>query len=204
MTFTPDTVVFDVGGVLLDWNPEHLYCKLIPEAGAREHFLTTVCPPEWNLQQDLGHPPARAVAERQREFPEYAELIAAWWERWDEMLGGAIPGTVGVVDDLRRAGVPTYALTNFAAENWPRACQRFPWLLQFDGIVVSGRERVAKPDPRIYQRLCARYGIEPARAVFIDDRADNIAAAERLGFTGVRFASADALRPQLRDLGLPA
>ncbi|QBI21660.1 HAD family phosphatase [Egibacter rhizosphaerae] len=198
----PTAVVFDVGGVLLDWDPRHLYRKLIPDRDEREWFLAHVCNPEWNAQQDRGRPFVDAIAERQAAFPAYRELIAAYWERWDEMLGGPLVGTVAVLDQLERAGVACYALTNFSNETWPRAFRRYPWLGRFAGIVISGRERVVKPDVRIYQRLIARYWLDPAETVLIDDRPENVAAAERIGFQALQFVSPIGLREDLRSHGL--
>ena len=197
-------VVFDVGGVLIEWDPRRLYRALLPDDAAVEHFLATVCTPQWNHEQDRGRPTAEAVAELTTEFPEHAELIAAYYDRWDEMLGDAIGGTVAILRDLRRAGVRVLALTNFSTEKWPLAVERFPFLGEFDGVVVSGAERLAKPDPAIFDVLCARYAVAPARSVYVDDLTHNAEAAAAYGFDALLFTGAAALRTELTDRGLLA
>jgi 2-haloacid dehalogenase len=158
-----DSVVFDLGGVLVDWNPRHLYRKLFDDEEAMEEFLATVCTPAWNAEQDRGRAWADAVEELARHFPDQHELIAAYHTRWEEMVPGAIPGTPKVLADLQSAGVPCYGLTNFSAEKFPVARRRFGFLATLDGVVVSGEEGVCKPDPEIFHRLARRFHLEPAR-----------------------------------------
>ncbi|MCB1538117.1 MAG: HAD family phosphatase [Rhodospirillales bacterium] len=191
------TVVFDVGGVLIDWNPEYLYRRLIPEARAREAFLKTVCTRAWNAQQDLGRSWADAVRERIAAFPEHESLIRAYDENWHEMVAGLVPGTSELKDNLRARGVKVFALTNFSAEKWTLAQSLWPTLARFDGVVCSGVERVAKPDPAIYRVLFNRHALDPAACLFIDDLPANVAAARDLGMRGHVFTNAGALADTL-------
>jgi 2-haloacid dehalogenase len=196
-------VVFDLGGVLIDWNPRHLYRKLFPgDEAAMEEFLANVCTVEWNERQDAGRTFSDALAELLPRHADKAHLIEAFGRRFDEMIPGAIEGTVGIVADLKRAGVPRYALTNWSAETFPPQRNRFPFLSWFDGIVVSGEEGVIKPDPRIFRVLLERYRIAPEEAVFIDDNPGNAAAAAALGIHGIHFQSPEQLRRELESLGL--
>jgi 2-haloacid dehalogenase len=196
-------VVFDLGGVLIDWDPRYLYRPLFDgDEAAMEAFLTTVCTPEWNRRQDAGRPWSEAVASLIVEHPEQRYLIAAYWERWQDMLGEAIAPSVDVVAELRAGGVPLYALSNWSAETFPIARPRYPFLEWFDGIVISGEVRSAKPDRRIYEALLERHRLDPGSVVFVDDVAANVAAAEELGMRGIRFTSAPDLRRELVSLGL--
>ncbi len=190
-------VVFDLGGVLIDWNPRHLYRKLLPDAASVEAFLAEVCTAEWNLQQDAGRTVAEAVAELSARHPDRAELIAAYYGRWEEMLGGPIDDAVAVLEELDAAGVPLYALTNWSRETFPIARRRFRFLERFRGIVVSGEERVAKPDARIYRLLLERYALDPAGCLFIDDVAHNVDGGRAAGMDGLLFTGAAALRREL-------
>jgi 2-haloacid dehalogenase len=190
-------VVFDLGGVLIDWDPRYLYRKLLADEAAVEEFLATVCTPEWNAEQDRGRPFAEAVAELVERHPVHAAAIAAYHERWTEMLGGDIPGTVELLAELRAGGVPLYALTNWSAETFGSARERFAFLAWFDGVLVSGEERMIKPDPAIFRLLLDRFGLDPETTFYIDDSPANVAAAGRLGFDAVRFTGPGQLR---RDL----
>jgi 2-haloacid dehalogenase len=196
-------VVFDLGGVLIDWDPRHLYRRLFDgDDAAMETFLATVCTPEWNLEQDAGRPWAEAIATLVAEHPEQRDLITAYWERWPETLGEAIGPTVEVLEELRAAGVPLYALSNWSAETFPAALPRYPFLGWFDGIVVSGDVRAVKPDRRIYDALLERYDLQRDSILFIDDVAPNVAAARSLGIRSIQFTDAPALRGELVTLGL--
>jgi len=195
-------VVFDLGGVLIDWDPRHLYRKLLADEAAVEEFLAGVCTPEWNAELDRGRPFAEGVAELAARHPEHAAAIAAYHERWPEMLGGELPATVAVLAELRAAGVPLYALTNWSAETFGVARERFRFLGWFGGLVVSGEEGIVKPDPRIFRLLLDRFGLDPAATVFVDDSPVNVAAARRVGLDAVRFEDADRLRRDLRLRGL--
>jgi 2-haloacid dehalogenase len=200
---TRSVAIFDLGGVLLQWDPRHLYRKLFNgDNAAMEHFLGTVCTEEWNERQDAG----RSFADATRELlPRHADklaLIEAFGQRFGEMIPGAIDGTVEVLADLHHGGVPLYAITNWSAETFPPLRRRFEFLTWFRGIVVSGEEGVMKPDPRIFRILLERHGVAAASAVFIDDVATNADAASALGIRGVHFRSPDQLRRELAALGL--
>jgi 2-haloacid dehalogenase len=197
-----EAVIFDLGGVLIDWNPRHLYRKLIADEDRREWFLSEICSPDWNLQQDYGRPIAEANAELVARFPEHRELIGAFYGRWPEMLNGAIEPTVRVLERLDARGVPLYALTNWSAETYPIAEPMFPFLQRFRHIAVSGRLKVGKPDPRIYHHVLEVGGLDPHRTVFVDDSAKNVDAAAALGLHAIRFTDADDLAQRLAALGL--
>jgi 2-haloacid dehalogenase len=196
-------VVFDLGGVLLQWNPRFLYRKLFDgDEAAMEHFLATVCSQEWNERQDAGRSFADAVAELLPLHADQARLIEAFGKRFGEMVPGAIDGTVDIVADLKRRNVPLYALSNWSAETFPPLRARFAFLEWFDGIVVSGEEGVMKPDPRIFRILLERYRITPEETVLIDDDPRNPVVAASLGMHGIHFQSPELLRSELRALGL--
>jgi 2-haloacid dehalogenase len=203
MPASPLTVIFDLGGVLLDWDPRYLYRRLFNgDDAAMERFLAHVCTPDWNREQDAGRPFAEAEAEAAARHPEMAGFIRAWARDFDAMIMGAIEGTVAILGELRDRGVPLYALTNWSAETFAGQPARFPFLGWFDGIVVSGREKLIKPDPRIFRLLLDRYGIDAGRAVFIDDVAANAAAAATVGLRGIHFTGAGDLRRELAALAL--
>lgn len=196
-------LVLDLGGVVVDWDPRHLYRKLFAgDEAAMEYFLSHVCTGAWNEAQDAGRPFAAAIAERQARFPDYRDQIAAFWERWDEMLAGPIAGAPELLRELVGAGVPVYALSNWSAETWPRARDRFDFWDCFDGIVLSGAVGVAKPDPAIFQHLLDTHDLEAATTLFVDDMERNVAVARRLGLQALRFASVPALRRELAARGL--
>ena len=200
-------VVFDLGGVLIDWDPRYLYRKLLADEAAVEEFLATVCTPEWNAEQDRGRPFAEGVAELAERHPEHAAAIAAYRQRWPEMLAGDLPGTVEALAELRAAGVPLYALTNWSAETFAITRERFEFLDWFDGLLVSGEERMTKPDPAFFQLLLDRFGLDPGATVFVDDAEANVAAARELGIDAVRFTGPGQLRRELsarRILARPA
>jgi len=194
-------IVFDLGGVLIDWDPRHLYRKLLPDAAAVEEFLARVCTPAWNLSLDAGLPFDEGVRELCARFPREAELIRAYRDRWTEMVSGAIDDTVAILDELR-AQYPVYALTNWSAETWPHAEARFPFLAWFRGIVMSGREGIVKPDERIYRLLLERHGLHASETIFIDDQPRNVAAARALGIDAIRYEGAAALRAELAARGV--
>ena len=197
------TVIFDLGGVLIDWDPRHLYRKLFGgDEAAMEEFLGTVCTPDWNERQDAGRSFADAEAELITAYPGKAALIRAWNARFDEMIPGAIEGAVAVMQELKARGTPLYALSNWSAETFAGQPRRFPFLAHFDGIVVSGNEGVIKPDPRIFRLLMDRYKVPAEAAVFIDDNPRNAEAASALGIHGIHFRSHAALRRELAALGL--
>jgi 2-haloacid dehalogenase len=195
-------VVFDLGGVLIDWDPRHLYRKLLGDEAAVEEFLATVCTLEWNAEQDRGRPFAEGVAELVERYPAHADAITAYHERWPEMLGGDIGGTVELLAELRAGGVPVYALTNWSAETFGIARERYEFLDWFDGVVVSGEERMIKPDPAIFQVLLDRFGLDPAATFYVDDSEANVEAARRLGFDAVRYTGPRQLRRDLAARGV--
>lgn len=195
--------VFDVGNVLIRWDPHCLYRKLIHDEAERNDFLTRICSGEWNLEMDRGKPFAQGVAELSALFPEKAHLISAFHERWVETLDGAVEGSVAILDELRAGGIPCYAITNFNHETFDIASRHFPFLDGFHGVVVSGRERVVKPDRRIYQLLCSRYGLAPADCLFIDDSAANVEGARAAGMRAHHFSEPETLRAELKAAGLP-
>jgi 2-haloacid dehalogenase len=205
MTASPivRAVVFDVGGVLIDWNPRHLYRKLFNgDIAAMEAFLATVCSQDWNEHQDAGRAIAEAEAELIARFPERADLIRAYYGRFDEMMAGPIDGTVAILEELHARQVPLYALTNWSAETFPRALARFSFFQRFRGIVVSGRISVKKPDRRIFEHLVTTHRLTPAETLFIDDAVKNVDGARAVGLHALHFESAERLRGDLRDLGL--
>ena len=203
-TRTIDAVVFDLGGVLIDWNPRHLYRKLFEDEVKMEQFLTEICSPVWNVSLDAGRSFDDGIAELLRRHPEEGHLIRAWKTRWEEMLAGPIPGTVALLEELHAAGMVLHALTNWSAETFPIGRKRFSFLDRFRTILVSGQERLVKPDPRIFHLLVERTGVVPQRTVFIDDSQANAQAAAGCGFHAIRFTDADDLRARLADLGLVA
>lgn len=197
-----DVVIFDFGGVLVDWNPRHLYSKLFgDDTEGMERFLTEVTTPEWNLRQDAGRSWDEAVRVLTAEHPDHAELIAAYQHRWEETLKGPIDDSLHILRELKEAGHPLYGLTNWSNETFPIARERYDFFNWFDGIVVSGEEGTIKPDPKLYQTLLERYDIDPSRAVFIDDNKTNVDAAEALGIHGIHFHTAAQLRSELIALG---
>ena len=198
-----NTVVFDLGGVLLDWDPRNLYRKMFDGDDDRmEWFLAEVCTPEWNQAMDAGWPFAEASAPLIEFYPDYKEHILAWHGRWAEMLSGPIEGTVQVLEDLSDAGVRLLALTNWSAETFPEARRKFAFMQRFDAIVVSGEHELAKPDPELYWILLDHHEVDPTRAVFVDDREANVETANQLGMTGLVFADPTELREDLERLGL--
>ncbi|NIZ03193.1 HAD family hydrolase [Thalassospira lucentensis] len=194
-----ETVLFDLGGVLIDWNPRYLYRKLFDDQDEMEHFLSEVCHPHWNFLHDKGALSfAKSIPDLQHRHPEYSDQIAAWWGRWPEMLNGQIDRTVHVLEDLKKGGnVRLFALTNWSAETWKFATERFEFLNLFEDILVSGEEKLAKPDPRIFELACARFNLNPRETLFIDDVEKNIQQARELGFMTHWFSDPVKLRRQL-------
>jgi 2-haloacid dehalogenase len=205
MTALPlDTVVFDIGNVLIQWDPRYLYRRLIPDEAEMERFLAEVCTDAWNLEQDRGRTWAEATAERVALFPQHEALIRAYSDRWHDMVPGEVPGTVVLLEALRRRDVPLYAITNFSVEKFAEAQARFPFLRGFRDVVVSGAERLLKPDPAIYRLLLDRNGLEAAGCLFIDDSEKNVRGAEAVGMRAHHFRGAPRLEGELRALGLLA
>ncbi len=195
-------MVFDIVGVLLDWDPRHLYRKVFDDEEAMERFLGRVCTPEWHEPHDHGASTADSCARLAEVHPEHADAIWAWMTRGEEMVAGAIEESVEILAELRRGGVACYALSNMEAETFPRRRRRFAFFDLFDGIVISGLEGVAKPDPAIFELLLGRFGLDAQAALFVDDNPQNLAAAAALGMTTVLFESSEGLRRSLRRLDL--
>jgi len=196
------TVLFDLGGVLIDWNPRHLYRRMFSDEAAMEQFLATVCTQTWNEEQDAGRPFHETVELLVARHPQHAREIRAYDLRWGEMMRDGIEESVAILGELRVGGVPLFALTNWSAEKFPLARDRFAFLAWFDGILVSGEEKLKKPDPRIFQLAVRRFGLDPTRTLYVDDAEKNIAAAARLGFKTHHFVEAEALRKRLIACGL--
>lgn len=192
-----DTVVFDLGGVLIDWDPRHLYQQLFSDTDEMERFLAEVCSLEWHGRFDEGRPIAEGIEELVARHPDLEPQIRAYGERWHDMFAGEVPGSVPVLEELAAAGVRLLAITNWPGETFPAARARFPFLARFEAIVVSGDERVRKPDPRLFSVLVQRYDVDPPAALFVDDAPANIEAAAALGFRTERFTDAAALRDRL-------
>lgn len=203
MAQRPSIVVFDIGNVLLDWDPRHLYRRVFDDHARMEWFLSEVCTPAWNVEQDRGRSFAEAVAERIALFPDMAAEIRAYDERWLETLAGAIQGSVDILQRLRAAGVPNYAITNFSAEKFVDACLHYPFLTGFDGVIVSGQEKLLKPAHAIYHLLFDRYGLQAGDCVFIDDSEKNVVAAREVGMHAIHFTAPGPLRDDLAALGFP-
>lgn len=205
-----DAVVFDVGNVLIRWDPRVLYRKLFTHADMTaddatvDWFLSTVCPPNWNVEQDRGRSIVDAEAEAIGRHPDYAPQIRAFYGRFQEMIPGPIPQSVAALHRAKTAGLPVHGLTTFGAETFPPTARRFDFLRAFDTVVVSGEEKVIKPDPRIFEILIERAGLDPARSVFIDDSAANIASATGLGFITHQFSDGDTFEKWWVGVGLPA
>jgi 2-haloacid dehalogenase len=198
----PTAVVFDLGGVLLDWNPRHLYRKLFDDETEMDRFLSEVCTMEWHHAHDLGVPPEETVPPLVQAHPEYTEHIWAWPRRSEEMLAGPIDESVEILRALKERDVPVYGLTNMETWTYPGRRDRYPFLRWFDGTVVSGFEGVAKPDPRIYELLLDRFGLAARSTLLIDDSAKNVAAARGVGMQAIQFQSPAALRDELVAAGL--
>lgn len=199
-----NTIIFDLGGVLIDWNPEYVYLKEF--RGDREKmnwFLNEVCAWEWNMNQDAGYPLQMATEERVALFPEYEELIRMYYGRWEEMLGHTHEDTLSILEKaVNHSDYNVYALTNWSGETFPVALKKFHWLSWFEGIVVSGDEGMRKPHREIYELTLNRFNIEPQKAIFIDDSLPNIHGSEEVGIKGIHFNSAKQLHGELFNLGV--
>ncbi|MCD7038766.1 HAD family phosphatase [Pseudomonas sp. MAFF 311096] len=200
-------VVFDFGGVLFDWNPHHLYRKLIADDHQRQHFLDTICTQAWNTEQDAGRSLADGTRSLIGQYPHHERLIKAYYDRWHEMLRGPLPEGVAILNALHRADMPLFGLTNWSAETFPYARANYPFLGYFRDIVVSGELKLIKPDAAIYHASLGQVrahlpDILPAEVVFIDDVAGNIEAAVALGWQGIHHVSAESTATRLRELGV--
>ena len=185
-----DTIIFDLGGVLVDWNPEYVYRKVFDGNEKKmEWFLTNVCSPEWNIEQDAGRTINEAEKLKIAEFPEYKDLIKLFYKDWEYMFSGIIEENVHILNQLKVSKkYKLYALTNWSAEKWDKALELFPFFKDFDGVVVSGQEKCRKPFNKIYEIIINRYNINPTKSIFIDDNYDNVQAAKKLGINGIHHS----------------
>lgn len=196
------TAVFDVGKVLFEWDLRHLFAKLIDDVGELDWFLANVVTPEWHFQHDAGRPLAEMTAELVALHPSYAPHIDAYRTRFNETIPRAVEGSLDIVHDLAERGVPLFAITNFGAEFWDMFRPTQPIFDYFCDIVVSGVEKLVKPDPAIYALALGRFGLMPNEAIFIDDNLDNVVSARVNGFAAHHFTDAPTLRAELAELGL--
>jgi 2-haloacid dehalogenase len=192
-------IVFDFGGVLVDWNPRHLYKSHFQDDNEMEYFLKNICTEEWNIEQDRGRSLSEATTELQKMYPEHSAAISLFYDQWKVMLKGEIQGTVALLHKLKKK-YKLYGLTNWSSETIEIAYKRFSFFNEFEGIVVSGTEKLIKPDKRIYQLLLDRYLIQAEESIFIDDNLNNIIAARELGFTAVHFLNAEQLEADLEAI----
>jgi 2-haloacid dehalogenase len=198
-----DTIIFDLGGVLIDWNPRHLYRKIFNTEEEIEWFLQNICTSDWNEQQDAGRSFEEATDELLAKFPGYEIPIRAWYGRWEETISGHIPGTLEILKTIREGRkYRLHALTNWSEQTFPWALKNFDFLNWFEGIVVSGVEKTRKPFPEFYQILLNRYNVDPAKALFIDDSHRNILGGQAVGIQGIHFQSPGQLKEDLQRLGV--
>ncbi|MEN0057061.1 MAG: HAD family phosphatase [Mucilaginibacter sp.] len=196
-----NTIIFDLGAVLIDWNPHYMYRTLFADEQEMKNFLAEVCTSDWNEEQDAGRSLQEGTDLLVAQFPQHEANIRAFYGRWSEMLGEPFYGTVAIFKQLKASGkYKIYALTNWSAETFPVALERYDFLSWFDGIVVSGTEKMRKPAPEFYQILLDRYAVNAGEALFIDDNYRNIVAAEKVGIKSIHFTSAEQLEAELKDL----
>ena len=196
-------IIFDLGGVLIDWNPLYVYNKLIPDKEKRDYFFNNICTHDWNIQQDAGTPFVEATRMKVAEFPEWKEYIEAFYGRWEEMLGEQIDGTVKILKScIDDENLHVYALTNWSAETFPITLDKFDFLHWFEGIVVSGVEKMIKPNQEIYDLILNRYGLVAEESIFIDDNLDNVNAANELGINAIHYKNPEDLLKALSRRGV--
>lgn len=199
-----DTIIFDLGGVLVDWNPAYVYREVFNGDEEKvDWFLNTICTHDWNVKQDAGRTILEATEILISQYPQYEDWIRIFYDRWEDMLGGEIKESVALLNKLKHANNHRlYALTNWSAETFPVALERYDFLQQFEGILVSGAEKTRKPFPKIYEIILDRYQINPLSSVFIDDNYENVAAAKSFGIRGIHFQNAQKLVEELTTLGV--
>ncbi|MGE0770788.1 MAG: HAD family hydrolase [Cyclobacteriaceae bacterium] len=198
-----NTIIFDLGGVLIDWNPRYLYRKIFDTEEEITWFLENICTPEWNDEQDGGRTFEEATDLLVAKYPEWELPIRAWYGRWEETISGPVHGTVDLLKEVRNARQHRlYALTNWSAQSFPVALKKFDFLHWFEGIVVSGIENTRKPFPEIYQILFNRYQIDPKQTLFIDDNPANIVTGKSLGLHTIQFKDPQRLRNEMVLMGL--
>ena len=198
-----NTIIFDLGAVLIDWNPRYMYRTIFSDEAEMERFLTEITTSDWNEEQDAGRPLHEGTQFLINKHPEHEENIRAFYSRWEEMLGEAFHDVVEIFRQLKESGkYKIYALTNWSAETFPVAFERFDFLKWFDGIVVSGTEKMRKPTPEFYHILLDRYQVKPGESLFIDDNYRNILAAEKIGIQCIHFTSAEQLDAELKQMNI--
>lgn len=198
-----NAIIFDLGGVLIDWNPSYVFDKLFDDEEKKKHFFENICTPDWNEKQDAGRSLKEATEELVAKHPQWKEYIKAYYGRWEEMLGGPIDETVEIFKQLKESGkYKLYALTNWSAELFPIALERYDFLHWFNGRVVSGEEKMRKPFPEFYQLILGRFQLTPEHTLFIDDNLRNVKAAEKIGLRTMVFESPQQLRKELRRVGV--
>jgi 2-haloacid dehalogenase len=203
MKSTIKAIIFDFGGVLLDWNPRNLYQRFFPnQSQAMEDFLAEIHFHEWNAQQDKGRPFAEGIAELSAQFPQYAHLIQAYYDYWEDSIIGSVPGTVDILQKLKQEGHRIYGLSNWSAETFPRTRHDYPFFDWFDAILLSGDAKLNKPDPAIFELFLNKTGCQAPECLLIDDSQPNIDTANKLGFVTVHFTSPGQLQTELQSLGL--
>ena len=200
-----ETIVFDLGGVLVDWNPDYVYRTIFEDEEKMRWFYANICTPDWNEEQDAGRSLKEATEELVTQFPEHEHHIRAYYGRWEEMLGGPIHGTVDVLRKLKyETRCRLYALTNWSHETFPVALERYEFLHWFNGRLVSGEEKTRKPFPEIYELLIQRFNINPHKAIYIDDNARNLEPAAKIGFSTIHFRSPEQLQQELNKYDITA
>lgn len=199
---TIKNIVFDFGGVLLDWNPRYLYREYFRDETEMEFFLSNVCTPSWNQSLDAGRPFREAVEELRAEWPQYGEAILIYWKEWPRMVRGQFPESAELLHELKGKGYRIYGLTNWSSETLELMLPKYDFFRELDGMVVSGEEKVLKPSPRIYEILLARYGLQAGETVFLDDNPANAGGAEAVGIHGILFDNVDSVRQRLAALGV--
>jgi 2-haloacid dehalogenase len=198
-----DTIIFDLGGVLIDWNPKYLYRKVFDTEEQIDWFLNNICTMEWNVEQDAGRTFSEATQHLVNQYPGHEKEIRIFYDRWTEMLGGEIKDSVALLHQLKQMNNHSlYALTNWSAEAFPVARQRFEFLQLFEGIVVSGEENTRKPFKDIYEIVIDRYQLTPQKSVFIDDNLENVVGAKAVGMHGIHFKNSQQLINELQYLGV--
>lgn len=199
---TIGAVIFDFGNVLIGWDPENLYRRLIPDATERKAFLRDVCSPAWNLEQDRGRPWAEAIDLLTAEHPQHEPLIRAFYDQWDEMISGPVAEGHDLLRRVTAAGIPAYGLTNWSSETYDRTVPNFGFLEHLEYVAVSGHLRMVKPEPEIFHHLLERIAQPPQHCLFIDDNAANIATADRIGLKTIHFQNDGSALAKARLLGL--
>jgi len=192
-------VIFDIGGVLLDWNPRYVYRDIFSQSDQMEWFLENVCSTDWNLQQDKGRSFDEGMYKLKKQYPQFENEIDVFWKRWPEMLKGEINGTVAILQELKKH-YEVYALTNWSSETFPLVKNRFDFIADFDGIVVSGEEGFIKPDEKLYKILLKKYNLLATECIFIDDNIENVKASVKLGFAAIHFTNSIALKLELQKV----